>query len=258
MVQPGVSVRGSFLVLLLPTVLLLVFSAVAVVDAGRILYAREKAAQFAENALLSALRVRIEGMEKLADRWENIRLLLNGADADGVVISSFRWTALQTETTNLKKALPGYKGRITSVVTAVLQANGAEKDMVVLDEKRKPALDLTLQPALVRDETGFGKTVDSVWLRREWEVDESAPSRVGDYTAQGLIPFRFINTSFQPDSPLFATQSVTGRLTWNADLKEALVRDAGNGGFPSTWDEAFLGSDLQPFRFPLYSAEGKP
>lgn len=241
--------RGAILVLWIFTTAALVALTLAVGRFGWLAYAGRKTRISAEAALLSALRVRAESLERIAGRWEEIGQWIASADAAGAVVPADRQDAFEAAAKKLSGAVPGYKGRIRSALTVSLEANGISRSAVT--EAVPGGLDLGVQPSAVAIQDGsVGRVVAGGYYARAWGPGERL-AEFGDWAA--------IDVEIAVPAPFLASGSETrlrrralGRAVWDADLLHPDVRLRGTGGFPRTWPEAVRDGRAEPHPFPWF------
>ncbi len=227
-------------------------------DLGKISYARARAESLGDCVLLSSLRTRVEGLQKIALRWSELEPLIQSADFTGVKIApgSQIWKEFETGLDAVKKAVPGYKGRVTAVRSMVAKANGFYPETVsILDDS---ALNLGVMPEKKRvwNDEGKEKVMDNLWWRREWNVSEKLGSP--EETAQIQIRFHV-----RPTLPRMIGQETRmwpvtafscGKINWDMDVENPAVQQWGNGGYPRIWEEALWTGTLRPHRSPYFWA----
>jgi hypothetical protein len=236
--------RGSVLVLAL--FLLLATLALARlcldVDAGWI--ATEKAATAADFGLLSALRVRASSLEAIAARWDAFGAPIQLIGGQPTVPPDLL-AAVAAGADALRRALPGYQGRITSALTVASEANGADRTLVTVTDNTGLQLGLQSQRAALFVPGGPSVDVNGLWLRRRWSSMETPGAAAIEVAWRARL-----NGSDVP----FARRAAA-RVAWDADPTDGGVQAGGNGGFSPDWGSATTGALFRPDRYPLYRAD---
>jgi hypothetical protein len=228
-------------------------------DVARLSYWQGKIQAVSDSILLSSLRLRAEALQKIAEKWAAIEPLLVAGDSAGMKIypGAEVWRDLETKLSDLKAAIPGYKGRISGVRTIVAKANGLNPEAVVILQNSAFNLGLVNEPQKVRNDLGEEKVLPFVWLRRSWAGSDRLGSPEETSEVMGQV-------SFQPAGVLFfhqlgerwvARARSRGLIFWDVPQEEQWMKDQGNGGFPRNWDEALYTGAVKPNRFALYGAK---
>lgn len=229
-----VGAPGAVVVLFLFISLAFFWFALFALNIGRSFYVIERAQTTAEMTALSSLRMRSEGLKKIAERWEIFGSSFTGGNSAGASAPRDYFDAMAADANTLARALPGYKARISSVIKVVSEANGISRENVEIIDNTASQLGLIPQDLAVIDETDTWRVLPAGWYKRAWDT-------LDDVTAHAVrleLPLNNLKT----------TQVAQARLRWD-------VRGAGNGGFPSVWAEALDGGQVRPHRYPYYWAE---
>jgi hypothetical protein len=238
--------NGSILVLFIPTFLAMFALLLFVSRCGHGIYTAEKAETTARASVLSSLRIKVEGLQQIAEKWEPLRPFLLRGSSEGAVVPSSQWDKVLQLSDDLKKSLPGYKGRIKAVVSVVLDANELNRQTVQFADKNVFELDLASQGQWLVDPAGGHTWAEGLWVQRTWDTG----SRLGRASSPAVHEVVF-------SDPTFGTiqRKVAARVGWDVSLNNSLVRSKGNGGFPRNWEEALDGSAVDPFRYPYFRVE---
>jgi hypothetical protein len=219
--------------------------ALLVVDVGRFCVARRRAETLAQISVTGALRMRIEGLAHVAERWDGFGASLGPVDAAGrVFLSSSDTSAVESSALTLSRALSGYQGRAQSIVTVLAQSNNMARDRIVIERNDGSRLDIAAQPASVIDETGATRVVTALWYRRGWALTNATgdPSATEEHRAAFTFRPLLMAMEAWPSSAL-----ARGQLRWNAS-------PGGNGGYPRAWSDAVDAARLRPNRTASYRA----
>jgi len=250
------SSSGSIAVFSLFTAFLLFMFLLFIVDLGRAVYLSRKAQPVADAALLSSLRVRVEGLQASAKRASLVAALLESGNSDGGFSPATRWSELDQRSKDLRKSIPGYKGRITAVLKAVLGANGIRREAANLTETQASVLGIEATDEPIVDENGQQKIFRGVWLKRLWHTDERLAQP--DETSAGGVSLSYPVLSDWARSGGIAgwigEKQAKGRLRWDVRASEQ-AGIGGNGGFPRRWGDALDGTAVRPYRVPYFYAE---
>ncbi len=216
-----------------------------VLDVGRFQAARDRAETMAQTSVLGSLRMRIEGLQRIAERWNAIAPTLGAVDASGrVFVRSADISSVITAASDLSRALPGYQARTTSIISVESQSNDVLRDQIVIADNTGAHLDVQAQPAAIINESGATQTVAALWYQRGWSPADEATDPSG--TVSHRVAF-----SLQPllknIDAWNAASSAQGQLRWNRSVD-------GNGGYPRNWDRALLDGHLNPNRTASYRA----
>jgi hypothetical protein len=237
--------RGSILALGGVMTVAVFAVALLVADIGRFCAARRRAETLAQISVTGALRMRIEGLAHVAERWEGFGATLGPVDAaDRVFLPSSDTSAVESSALTLSRALSGYQGRAQSIVTVLAQSNYVERGRIAIERNDGSRLNIVAQPASVIDETGATRIVSALWYRRGWALADTTGDPAA--TEQHRVAFKF--------RPLLgaiaawpASVPARGRLRWNAS-------PGGNGGYPRAWSDAVDAGRLRPDRTASYRA----
>jgi len=253
------STEGSLFVPLMLVSLAIFSLALWLVDLANISYLRSKLGSISDCVLLSSLRLRAEGLQTVATRWSQVEPLIISGDSNGIQINPeiTAWDELKSKLEELKKAIPGYKGRITAVRTLVAKANGIDPPKVSITDGSAFNLGLVNEKQKVWDGTGKEEVLPFVWLSRSWAKGEKLGSPLERSEVESGASFRSVGLWWEGGAPRFwdVKAGSAGGLIWDVPGDEDWVRETGNGGFPRNWDEALLGGAVKPNRFALYWAE---
>ena len=161
---------------MIPILVSFFFITLFVFDWGRRLHAGEQAQTAADMILLSSLRVRAEGLSRVAARWDKLRPLYGGSGPRGVFVARGNWAELEKQMNTLKRSLSGYQGRITAVIKVAAEANGFPRESVRVVDDSASQLGLSAEPVLTWDQFGQERVLKKGWIKRRW-----APhARLGD------------------------------------------------------------------------------
>ncbi|MCG3205032.1 MAG: hypothetical protein KCHDKBKB_01749 [Elusimicrobia bacterium] len=218
-------------------------------DVGRGILASEKAQTMADVSVLSSFRMRGEALRLISERWWDYGASFGEpGTTPRVFLPSVEWERVERKAGDLKRALPGYEGRITSVIKVVHDANGAQGTTLNTIDPSASRLGVVAEPLVIEDENGNQKTIQGGWFRRLWSTPH--PSGNSQHVVRGSLSVRQgVNWIFQ--------QAALGELVWDVDENDLAIKNHGNGGFPLSWKEAVLGKSLQPHRYPYYRAKLK-
>ncbi len=237
--------RGNVMVMFVPFVFIFFGFSILVLNISRAVLTEQKIQTAADASLLSSLRLRAEALQIISDRWLEIgRYYVEGFANGQVLVPSASWTVVQRGAETLRRAVPGYQGRVTAVVGVVLDANGIPQESARFVLKGAQSLGLTAEPITLRNEGGQTKRILGGWYRRNWERFETAPQPSGESTYEILL-----------EAPPWKMQrSSRVHLRWDVNTRHPDVQLRGNGGYPGQWAQALEGGHVQPYRFPLFSA----
>ncbi len=239
---------GNVTVLLLPTLGVFFFLTLLAIDLGRARYFSGKAQTVADATLLSSLRLRVEGLEAVAERWNAWGDVFTGGGAAGARTQSRHWARLENESDKLRRALSGYKGRIKAVVKIVAEANGVARDRVEIQNGGALELGLTSQDQWVEDETGARRRVRGLWYKREWDLGRTL-GRPREFSAHRFTAsFRIFGGRWS------LSREAVGKLSWDVPMNDGVIRSRGNGGFPRAWTEALDRGAVAPHRYAHFEA----
>lgn len=236
---------GSYLVLTLPVFLILVSLLLFIVKLSGLAFTVERLKKSSDAILTSALSARAESLQTLAAAWDEVKPYLIGATKDEASISRSSWDALKKKTVDIKKSIPGYKGRIKSVLTVTGEANDIDRSQITI--LREEALDLGVDTLSqwVRDDQAHRENVPDLILHRLWspEILNDQPIEQTEIAVKGPV--------LENGTPI--ERHSKARLHWDVNLKDDFIQQFGNGGYPRTWKEALMGSGVEPHRYPYYS-----
>lgn len=241
--------RGSVLVLMMFVGMTAGFMLWLVLDMGQATVEAQRIQTTADATALSALRMRAASMETIADRWEEFGPWFGTVLGHELVqLPSVHWTGVEQKAMELKRALPGYQGRVTAVVSVVMDANGVSRNRIRTLDNAAAKLDVISESLRVRDENGRERIIDGGWVRRKWTVDARAKNPAGrvQYAIEATVRHRQKQTwNFERKSD--------ARLVWDV-LEKAAGKSGGTGGFPADWSQAVESGRLNPYRLARYRA----
>lgn len=216
-----------------------------VLETGRAQLRLQSAEDVLDAVVLSALRIKTQGLQRLAAQWEeNLGKNFGEADNEFVMLTSSSLESLKEEAGSLRRTLSGYQGRVTSVLRVSAEANGWKKDALDIPDPDAFRLGVEPAPARIRTIDGHVGWVDSVWFRRTWRSAERTPRTSGRAVLQ---------TGFARPRPFVLRAA--GRIRWDVPGDDASRRGLFNGGYPRRWEEAVYNGALNPYRIPLFRAE---
>jgi hypothetical protein len=227
------------------------------IDWGRGLYLADKTQTVAEAAVVSSMRIKADGLEAVAERWNTFGKLFLSGDKEQIHLRSRDWPTILVEAGKLRSAVGGYKGRIKAVASVVSEANGIPSTALQFSNEKALALEITPQIQTTVDEKGVKRTLAGAWYRRSWSPFEKNPEGTsqGEATVEMTVPVVSRLASTDGFLQWTAKRSAHGRVEWNVSLKDPGIQTRGNGGFPRTWSEALDGTSVAPYRFPYYQGE---
>ncbi|MBV9080040.1 MAG: hypothetical protein JO102_02855 [Elusimicrobia bacterium] len=233
---------GSVLVLFLFIALAMTLFARLTADVVGARLERLRGETAADFTLLSALRIRSQSLSTIAARWAAFGGDI-GVSGTRLSVAPDRWSAVATAADQLRRAVSGYQGRISSAITVAAEANGVDRSLVRLTTPATLKLDVETRTETVRVGTAT-LSLAGAWYRRKWgsgdaapattglsvlEMDRSAPNAVGNW------PF---------------TVTARGTLAWDADP----ALPDGNGGFAADFAGALVPAGFRPHRGPYFVA----
>ena len=238
----------------LPTALFLSLAVLALAGlfadiAGAGLF-RQRALTAADFALLSALRVRRDNLQTIATRWDAFGGGLT-CGPSGLESTAALWPAVASGADALRRAIPGFQGRVTSALTVALNANGVPADAAHTIGGTGTRLGVTAQAELVSVD-GVPAALPGAWYARGWAPIDAAPPLTDGATLTLTWPLSW------RDGAATVEAVAVGALAWDADPSDAAVAALGRGGFARTIAEAVDGSAFTPHRFPYFRAVRTP
>lgn len=239
---------GALFVFALPMIVIIFAWAGLALTVGRAYEIGERTQSVSDAALLSSLRIRAAALEKIAERWQGFGHHFIAGRPEGLAEAPrSAWPEIQSKSAELKNALSGYKGRISSVVTVVLNANGRTRQTLETLDNRASLLGTSARPVNLKDEAGSMIQLAGGWYSRDWTAEASSLQTL-EWRA---VPLKII---FSPSEELVGTVFSSGQLVWDVNPDSAEVKAGGNGGYPLTWIDALEGTAIHPFRWPRYRA----
>ncbi len=239
--------RGSVLVVMMFLTAATLILARLVADMASAWIGTQKAQTASDFALLSAMRVRGQSLETVASRWDAFGspLSVTGGtlEAPAALVPDIAASALA-----LKRALPGYQGRITSALTVAAEANGADRTMVTQTAPAGLRLGLVAETALLSAPGLPVLAVEGLWEKRTWTNAAAADN--GAIAVGWRAPH--LGGTWEFSAPASA------HVAWDADTRDATVAADGNGGFAADWVSASAGVMFRPNRHPVYRAASGP
>jgi len=207
----------------------------------------QRAQTAADFALLSALRVRGQSLETVAMRRDAFAapiVVMGGAlHAPAPLVPSIAADAVA-----LKRALPGYQGRISSALTVAAEANGVDRTSVTQTDSMGLRLGLEAQTDFLSSSGLPTLSIEGLWLRRLWS----------DAADAGHAAISVAWNSPRLGGAWTFSAPARARLGWDADTHDVAVAADGNGGFPGDWVSASVGPLFRPGRYPVYRANALP
>lgn len=214
-------------------------------DIGRFYIARDRFQRITEVSTLGSARMRIEGLQKIAARWQNIGAQLVSVDAAGrVFVHNANIPTVSKNVTDLSRALSGYQARATSIISVLAQANHLVRDDIAVVGQAGTKLDVHPESGVLVNEVGIEQVMPALWYRRLWAPSSERADPAGQIVH--AVSFQVFPFSKQASSSN-ATVMSTSQLRWNAS-------DAGNGGYPRQWSSAVSEGQLRPHRTASYRA----
>ena len=235
----SVLVIGCFLCAAVFALLLLV------ADVGRFDAARNRAETIAQASVLGSLRMRIDGLTRVAERWNNIGAKLGTVDVAGhVFVRSDDASSVASAARSLSSALSGYQARTKSIITVLAQSNAVPRDRITSQDDSGSRLDVRARPAVTVSETGALTTVDALWYQRGWALDNDTSDPAG--AVRQAVAF-VVSPLSRKRAAWSATALAQGEVRWNRS-------EGGNGGYPRNWTSAVVANRLNPHRTASYRA----
>lgn len=239
--------QGSFLVLFLPCALVFVSVAVLTWRMAAWLVADARAQTVVDAVLCSSLRLRVEALETIAARWNDVGRTFAEGDASGhVLVPQSYWSRTRSQANTLSHAIPGYKGRITAVLTVVAEANGFRREQFHFQKDDAQNLGVRSESVVMRNEINQLQNLSGGWYRREWASTQAAPQP----PEESVLVVETV--SFWP-----VRRRSRAVLAWDVDPAAPEVQARGNGGYPRQWTQALEGNQVIPHRFPVYAVKQK-
>ncbi len=236
--------RGSALVLMMLLTVAALITARLCADMMLAWVGTQRAQTAADFALLSAVRVRGQSLETVAARWDDFGAPITHSGGTLNAPASLV-TAIAANALALKRALPGYQGRITSALTVAAEANGVARTAVTQSTPGGLRLGLEAQTQFLSS-TGFPTlSIEGLWLRRVWL----------DTAEAGTAAVSVAWNSPRLGGSWTFTAPASARLEWDADTHDVAVAADGNGGFSGDWVSASSGALFRPDRYPVYRAQ---
>jgi hypothetical protein len=188
----------------------------------------------------------LQGLQGVVRKWTELQPYAGDASLTEVTVPQVHWAKVLQLAKSVKTALPGYKGRIKSVVTVVAEANGVPKESIKSSGSSALDLGVVAEGQWLMDFSGNRTWADGFWVRRLWKPGE----RLADPAGIGAHEVFFTDSNFGTIGGVAAA-----RLVWDIDRHDVSIQSKGNGGFPRTWTEALDGTVVNPFRTPAYRTE---
>jgi hypothetical protein len=249
--------KGSFLIVFLPCFLAFFGLSLLVWDLGIWALAADRAQNIGDVCLLSSLRVRAEGLERIAERWRDLGLFMNEGQPSGWVrVPRSQWNNAREEANQLRRAISGYQGRVTSVIRVVAEAQGANRDNLEFIREDAQRLNVIPQPVTMRDENNQEGLLVGGWYQRLWSPNNllGEPQERSAMLTRMRIPILGFFQSQDNLQNWFVTKFTWAELRWDVDTSDSLIRNFGNGGFPRNWGENLQENRVNPFRYAKYDA----
>lgn len=240
--------RGNLLVMMIFFVLAFGLFSKLVFDVARWIYIEKRLQASADAALLSSLRIRVDGLQTVAQRWNAVgRYVVEGYPNGHMLVPASSWILIQREAETLRRALSGYRGRISAVLGVVLEANRIPRESARFVANGAQDLGIVAEAGVLRDEGGHLKTMAGAWYRRRW-----APTQVLSHPPEHSV----YELELSGPGSLFWRPRIfsRGRVRWDVDRDNSQIQVRGNGGFPAQWLQALDGNRVDPHRFPVFSA----
>ncbi len=238
--------RGSVLPLALFLTIGCAMVAILFADLAAVNLERQRAVTACDFSLLSAMRVRRDGIESIAHRWA-----LFGGDitAPGGTLSvdPARWPAVASAAGSLRRAAPGFQGRVTSALTVALDANLVPRSAARMTSGTGLRLGLSAQTAPVLVGPAVA-TLPGAWFVRRWSASVAAPPLTDDAHLSIDWPLTWRGSA--------ATTRVESAavLEWDVDASAPVVLSRGRGGFARSYGETLDGALFDPHRYPVFRA----
>jgi hypothetical protein len=216
-----------------------------VLDIGRFHAARARAQTLAQASTLGSLRMRIEALQKIADRWSTFGAKLGAVDAAGrVFVNSADAASVDAAAHDLSRALSGYQARTQSIITVLAQSNNIPRDRITTRDDAGARLDVAPQPATIIDPSGSLRVIAALWYRRGWSASDDDGDPAGTESQRVAFAVGPLTT---PADAWRASTSTQGQLRWNSSVD-------GNGGYPRNWGRALVAGRVNPNRTASYRA----
>ena len=176
---------------------------------------------------VSVVAVRADALEQLSEKANELTNLVESADAGGIVVHSDDWAEVEDQAQEIKKAIPGYKGRITSSLRVVMDSNKADMNNLQVVDNSAIQLGIVAEGAVVKDQLGEHRFVPSIWLRQNWTDDQ----------------YSHLQFQYFKEDKLIARHSLTG-LQWNGQGEDH--------GYPKKWADVIDSGQFRPYNHPTY------
>lgn len=243
--------RGVILIMLLPFVMMIFCLAVLVVDVGKMTSAADKTQLLVDQILLSILNVRADSLQEFADQQKSIRDLTTAADASGVHVPRTQWNLLSQLVSKEKSALSGYKGRLTSIITIMMQANDRPREDLIIGTDNALKMNVQPQSQWVIDEIGRKQMVSALWYQRQWKLDSATDLTNESSTIEIQTPVSWLGKFVLGSSENWRLRRQSqATLQWDA-LN-------GDGGYPAEWSQAVEAGKFDPYRGPFFRSQLLP
>lgn len=206
---------------------------------------RQRGATAADFAVLTAMRVRRQSLESIADRW----LAFGGdiaAGPGGLEVAAGSWPAVRAAAESLRRAVPGYQGRVTSALTVALDANAFPRDAARAVSGDGLRLGVVARTEIVSVD-GIPTALPGAWYARTWRPADAAPVFADGATLRLDWPVAWLG------SRTAVPVAGAAALEWDADPSGADF-SFGRGGFARALAEGLSGGAFLPHRLAVFRA----
>lgn len=239
--------RGTIVVMFLFFVLAFGLFSKLVFDIGRWMYVEQRLQGVGDAALLSCLRIRVDSLQIIAQRWNDVgRHVVEGYANEQMLVPSAHWTNTISSAETLRRAISGYRGRVSAVMGVVLEANRIPRSSVFVVSNAAHDLGVVAQNVVLRDEYGHLRTLVGGWYRRNWGPTE----RLAQPSEQSHFDLKLRGPGNLLRSPHTSSRA---RMIWDVEEEKVHIQTHGNGGFPRNWPEALNGNRAEPNRYAVFS-----
>ena len=206
-------------------------------------FARERARAAAGAAALSAMRLRADALERIAERWAAWGRGLPALGAGTVAANAPERDAVIRGAAELARGFSGYRGRVTAGANIIAGLNGVDKTALAVVSDAYADLGLAGEPLTLVTPSG-AVTVAGGWYRRRW--GSAADRTVGRRRVRACVA-----GADGIGAPVALCEEGTAELVWTA-----APASGENGGYPSDWSAALVEGRLDPHRRALFGARG--
>jgi hypothetical protein len=207
---------------------------------------RQRAATACDAALLSAMRVRRDGLETIAMRWQAFGGDI-GVSGGILAVDPVRWSSVFAAADALRRSISGFQGRVTSALTVALDANRLPAGATRAVGGTGLRLGVTARTEIV-DVGGIPASLPGAWYARGWRAADAAPPVSDGATVSLTWPVVWLG------NPATIGVASSGLLEWDADLSDPSVAASGRGGFARSLADGISGSTFSPHLFTVFRA----